>query len=199
MANKDIVNLPNLLTVSRICLTPLFLAMLLADTWYFRSLALVVFALASITDFYDGRVARARDRVSEFGRFMDPLADKILVTSALVGLVLGRLVHLWIVIPIVVRDVIITAMRVYGAYHGRQMETSRLAKWKTTAQLCAVVIILFAIGVQETLSRFEWTQSLPLQQFHLPTLSNTLMAVVLLLTLLSGFHYFFRVGYSYRS
>jgi CDP-diacylglycerol--glycerol-3-phosphate 3-phosphatidyltransferase len=199
MAIREIVNVPNLLTISRIFLTPLFLAMLFADTWYWRSMACVVFALASVTDFYDGRMARSNNRVTDFGRFMDPLADKILVTSALIALVLGRIVHYWLVLPIVVRDIIITGMRLYGVYHGRQMETSRLAKWKTFAQLLAVVIILFAIGLQEVFGRFEWDHLLPLEESLVPTLSNGLMAAVLLLTLASGFHYFIRTGYSVRS
>ena len=198
MAFKEIANVPNLLTISRIFLTPLFLALLFADTWYWRSMACVVFTLASVTDFYDGRMARSNNRVTNFGRFMDPLADKILVTSALIALVLGRIVHYWLVLPIVVRDIIITGMRLYGVYHGRQMETSRLAKWKTFVQLLAVVIILFAIGLQEVFGRFEWDHLLPLEA-TVPTLSNGLMAAVLLLTLASGFHYLIRTGYSVRS
>lgn len=199
MSRREIVNVPNLLTISRIFLTPLFLAMLFADTWYWRSMACVVFVLASVTDFYDGRMARSRNRVTEFGRFMDPLADKILVTSAMIALMLGRMVHFWLVLPIVARDIIITGMRVYGVYHGRQMETSRLAKWKTFAQLLTVVIILVAIGIQELFGRFEWEPVFPLHGSVISTLSNGLMAAVLLLTLASGFHYFLRSGYAYRS
>ena len=90
-------------------------------------------------------------------------------------------------------------MRLYGVYHGRQMETSRLAKWKTFVQLLAVVIILFAIGLQEVFGRFEWDHLLPLEESLVPTLSNGLMGAVLLLTLASGFHYFIRTGYSVRS
>ena len=77
-ASGSIVNLPNILTVSRILATPLFLAMLFAEGAHWRAAAVIVFLLASLTDLYDGRLARARDCVTEFGRFMDPLADKIL-------------------------------------------------------------------------------------------------------------------------
>ena len=129
---SEIFNLPNTLTISRICLTPLFLALMFAEDWYLRSLAVVVFAIASLTDLYDGRLARTRNAVTEFGSFMDPLADKILVTSALIALVLSRIVHFWLVIPIVVRDVLITGMRLRGAYHGHQMETSRLGQERHT-------------------------------------------------------------------
>lgn len=187
------VNLPNLLTVSRILATPLFLALLFADAWYWRSAAVVVFVAASLTDLYDGRLARARNCVTEFGRFMDPLADKILVTAALVGLVLGRIVYSWIVVPIILRDVVITLMRVRGLRQGRMMETSRLAKWKTTAQLVTVVVILVLVGLQELAGHFQWDGPLSGGAW-LPLLTNGLMAAVLLLTLLSGFHYFFRAG-----
>ena len=198
MTRRDLLNLPNVLTISRICLTPVFLLLLFEDDWYLRSMAVVVFAIASLTDLYDGRIARTRNSVTEFGRFMDPLADKILVTSALIALVVGRIVHFWLVVPIIVRDLLITGMRLRGAYHGRQMETSRLAKWKTTVQLLAVVIILLLIGLQEIVQRFNWVVPLPLDGSWMPLLTNGLMAIVLFLTLLSGLHYFLRSGTSYN-
>lgn len=194
---NQLVNLPNVLTVSRIILTVLFLGVLFADTWYWRSMAFVIFGVASLTDLYDGRLARSRSQVTSFGTFMDPLADKILVTSALVAFVLGRMVHSWLVVPIIVRDVLITAMRLYGVYHGHQMETSRLARWKTAAQLCTVVVILFVTGLQEVMGRFNYG-GLPMDGEWIPVLFNGLVATVLLLTLLSGFHYFLRSGYSYN-
>jgi CDP-diacylglycerol--glycerol-3-phosphate 3-phosphatidyltransferase len=186
------VNLPNILTVSRVFATPLFLAMLFADTPEWRAGAIVVFLLASLTDLYDGRLARARDCVTEFGRFMDPLADKVRVTSALVAFALGRIVSIWIVAPIIVRDVVITGMRMYGLYQGRMMETSRLAKWKTMAQLVAVILILLGLGLQDVAVVYEW--DLQIGPSWLPVVSNGLMAGVLLLTLMSGLHYFFRTG-----
>jgi len=198
MRNSRIANLPNLLTLCRIAATPLFVGMLLADPWYCRSLAVVVFVAASLTDFYDGRVARARREVTEFGRFMDPLADKILVTSAMVALVCGRIVHLWLVAPIVVRDVLITGMRLYGAYHGRQMETSRLAKLKTTTQFAAIVIILVLIGLQSLAGQFHWDGVLAMDDKWIQMVPNGMMAAVLLLTVVSGFHYFLRASFSYN-
>jgi CDP-diacylglycerol--glycerol-3-phosphate 3-phosphatidyltransferase len=197
MNRSEFINLPNILTISRIFLTVLFLGFLFADTWYWRSMAFVVFGLASLTDLYDGRLARSRAQVTGFGTFMDPLADKILVTSALVAFVLSRLVNSWLVVPIVMRDVLITGMRLYGVYHGRQMETSRLAKWKTTVQLVAVVVILFVTGLQEVLGEFNYDY-LPMEAAWVPVLFNSLVATVLLLTLLSGLHYFYRAGFSFN-
>jgi len=199
MTRPDFLNLPNCLTISRICLTPLFLLMLFAEPWYWRSMALVVFGLASLTDLYDGRLARSGNRVTAFGRFLDPLADKILVTSALLAFVWGRMVNFWLVVPVVVRDVLITGVRIYGLYHGRQMITSRLAKWKTAVQLASVVVILALICVQEFLDRFDWAAATPLDGEWIPLLANGLMGAVLLLTLLSGVHYLFRPGFHRES
>ena len=118
MDRRDIFNLPNGLTALRIGLTPLFLLLLFADTWYLKSLAFVVFSAASLTDFYDGKLAREGNQVTPLGRFLDPLADKILVTSALVALALDEMVNFWLVLPIVGRDILITGMRLYRAVPG---------------------------------------------------------------------------------
>ncbi|MBT4099765.1 MAG: CDP-diacylglycerol--glycerol-3-phosphate 3-phosphatidyltransferase [Gemmatimonadetes bacterium] len=192
MSGHPILNLPNLLTISRIIATPVFLLLLFADVWYYRACSVLVFSAASLTDLYDGRLARSGGRVTEFGRFMDPLADKILVTSALVALAIARIVHAWLVIPIVIRDVIITSMRMYGLYRGRMMETSTLAKWKTVVQLVTVIVILLSISVQELSLYYQWQVIIDLDAAMYPLLANGLMAVVLLLTVLTGFHYLFR-------
>lgn len=188
----QVLNLPNLLTLSRIVATPLFLAMLLADDVRWHGASVVVFLLASLTDLYDGRLARTRDCVTQFGRFMDPLADKILVTSALVAFVIIDVVNGWIVLPIVVRDVVITGMRLYGLYQGRMMETSILAKWKTTVQLAAVILILVLLATADLTAHYSGSAALA--EASLLLVSNVLMAVVLLLTLATGFHYFLRTG-----
>ena len=199
MSKPEFLNLPNCLTISRICLTPLFLMMLLSEPWYWRSMALVVFGIASLTDFYDGRLARAGNRVTALGRFLDPLADKILVTSALIAFVWGRMVNFWLVAPVVVRDVLITGVRFYGLYHGRQMVTSRLAKWKTAVQLISIVVILSLTSAQEFLDRFGQESALPLEGQWVPFLTNGLMGAVLFLTLLSGVHYLFRPHFYRKS
>ena len=192
MNYRALINWPNVLTATRIGLTPLFVFMLLAEAWYWRSLAFVVFGAASLTDFYDGKLARSGNRETSVGKFLDPLADKILVTSALLALVFGQMVSIWLVVPIVVRDVLITGLRLYGIYHGRQMITSRLAKWKTAVQLFTVVFLLFVIGLQEILARFHHEDIFPFDEVEFQLLANGLMSAVLLLTLLSGFHYLVR-------
>lgn len=198
MKKREILNLPNCLTALRIGLTPLFLFMLFADIWYWKSLAFVVFGVASLTDFYDGKLAREGDQITSLGRFLDPLADKILVTSALIAFVFHRVVSMWLVVPIVARDVLITGMRLYGLAQGRQMVTTRLAKWKTAVQLFAVIVLLFIIGLQEAVVRFSKDGTFFLDSAEVQMLANGLMAVVLLLTLLSGFHYVFRASFRYK-
>ena len=198
MDRCDIFNLPNCLTVLRIGLTPLFLLLLFADTWYWRSLAFVVFSLASLTDFYDGKLAREGNQVTSLGRFLDPLADKILVSSALIALAVDKMVNFWLVLPIIGRDIVITGMRLYGVSRGRQMVTSRLAKWKTAVQLITVLFVLFAIGLEEAVGRFAVDSSFLIDDRLIQMLADSLLVLVLLLTLLSGFHYLFRVTFSYK-
>ena len=198
MDRREIFNLPNCLTALRIALTPIFLLLLFADTWYWKSLAFVVFSAASLTDLYDGKLARAGNQETPLGRFLDPLADKILVTSALVALALNKMVNFWIVLPIVGRDILITGIRLYGLSRGKQMVTTRLAKWKTVAQLITVLFILLVIGVEETIERFAANSSFFLDDQLIQLLANVLLAGVLLLTMLSGFHYLFRATFSYK-
>ena len=193
---RDVFNLPNFLTALRIGLTPVFLLLLFADIWYWKSLAFVVFSAASLTDFYDGKLAREGNQETALGRFLDPLADKILVTSALIALALNRMVNLWLVVPIVGRDILITGMRLYGISRGRQMQTSRLAKWKTAVQLFTVLFILFIIGLEETVGRFAESENFFFDERLIQILANALLAGVLFLTLLSGFHYLFRATFS---
>jgi CDP-diacylglycerol--glycerol-3-phosphate 3-phosphatidyltransferase len=193
MNRHEILNLPNCLTFSRIVLTPVFLLLLFADAWYWKSMAFVVFSIASLTDFYDGKLAREGDQETSIGRFLDPLADKFLVTSALVAFVFDRLVSFWLVVPIVTRDVIITIMRIYGLYRGRQMITSRFAKWKTAVQLFAVIFLLLLIGIQQVTEHFL-DMGVVVEGAIIKMLANGLMGAVLVLTVLSGLHYVFRAS-----
>ncbi|MDP6040042.1 MAG: CDP-alcohol phosphatidyltransferase family protein, partial [Candidatus Latescibacteria bacterium] len=106
--------IPNVLTVLRLVLTPVFLVLIFADNWYCKILALLVFTVASLTDFYDGKIARRDGTITSFGRFMDPLADKLLVSSALIAFVILGMVEAWLVGAMLVRDVVITSLRIYA-------------------------------------------------------------------------------------
>lgn len=140
-------NLPNLLTLSRIIVIPvIFLSVYIAAKWW-ALLAAVLFIIASITDYFDGYFARARGQVSAFGRLLDPIADKLLVTSALVVLMAkpDMLVSRLSLIPIIVilcRELLVSGLREFLREVNVGMPVTRLAKWKTGFQMTALSMML---------------------------------------------------------
>lgn len=142
------LHLPNIITFSRIALSPLFLWLVLAGTPIAVYSAFVVFVIAAITDYMDGYYARRLNVVSRFGNFMDPLADKILTTAAFVGFALQNRVEWWMVWVVIVRDALMTLMRLYGDIVQMPVKTSWSAKVKTTVQMIYIIAILL-LGVCE--------------------------------------------------
>lgn len=142
------MNLPNKLTVMRVILIPFFVAALLYDngsSQTMRIVANVIFIVASLTDLFDGKIARKYNLVTNFGKFMDPLADKLLVCSALICLIqLGQL-PAWVVIIIISREFIISGFRLVAADNGIVIAASYWGKFKTTFQMIAVILIIFNI------------------------------------------------------
>ena len=142
------MNLPNKLTIIRVCLIPFFVAALLFDhgnNYTMRIVANVLFIVASLTDLFDGKIARKYNLVTNFGKFMDPLADKLLVCSALICLIeLGQL-PAWIVIIIISREFIISGFRLVAADNGVVIAASYWGKFKTTFQMAAVILMIFNI------------------------------------------------------
>ena len=136
------MTVPNILTVFRIFLTPFFVYCLFADINNAYLFALLIFIVASITDAYDGYYARKYDVVTESGKFLDPLADKILVSSAFISFAVLGLIELWMVGLIIFRDIFITALRMIMKRNNRTLVTSNIAKSKTTAQLTLIIFIL---------------------------------------------------------
>lgn len=134
--------IPNILSFLRIALTPLFLYFLFSSMPHGKIIALIIFVSASITDIFDGKIARKHGAVSKLGTFLDPLADKFLVLSAFVSFWITGEVRLWMLILIAFRDVFITALRITMQYNGITMITSRLGKWKTGIQITVIIIIL---------------------------------------------------------
>src|SRR5688572_6734775 len=128
------MGLPNQLTVLRMALTPLVVYCLTRESLAFRYLALVVFLFASLTDWYDGYAARKLGRVTQWGKFLDPLADKILVITTFAVFVSLGLVKAWMVVVIAVRDILMMALRLYGEWKRQPVVTSTTAKWKTAGQ-----------------------------------------------------------------
>ncbi|TVR97865.1 MAG: CDP-diacylglycerol--glycerol-3-phosphate 3-phosphatidyltransferase [Rhodospirillales bacterium] len=134
-------NLPNLLTVSRVLATPVVCVLLMLQTPWGSWLALLVFVLAGITDFLDGYLARAWSQQSSFGRFLDPIADKLLVASVLLVLVgIDRLqgVHILPAAVILWREILVSGLREHLAQLNVGVPVTRLAKWKTTLQMVAI-------------------------------------------------------------
>jgi len=141
------MTLPNLLTLFRIFLTPVFIVCLFEDFNGAQLWALIIFIFASITDAYDGYYARKNDMVTDTGRFLDPLADKILVSSAFISFAIMGLIDFWMVGLIIFRDLFVTALRLIMASNGFTMMTSNIAKSKTTLQIIMIIFTLIFLSI----------------------------------------------------
>ena len=141
------MNLPNKLTIFRVILIPFFVVFLLAP--YFEGfgnyIALAIFIVASITDFLDGKIARKYNLVTNFGKFMDPLADKLLVCSALICLISLSRISAWVVIIIIAREFIISGFRLIAADNGVVIAASYWGKFKTASQMITVILLVLNI------------------------------------------------------
>lgn len=139
------MNLPNKLTILRVIMIPFFVYFLLFEgggNYTYRMIALALFIIASLTDLLDGKIARKYNLVTNFGKFMDPLADKLLVCSALIGLIeLGQL-PAWMVIIIISREFIISGFRLVASDSGVVIAASYWGKFKTTFQMIAVILLI---------------------------------------------------------
>ncbi len=155
------MNLPNKLTILRIVLVPFFVAVLLSNCFgdATRWVALAIFIIASLTDLLDGKIARKYGLITNFGKFMDPLADKMLVCSALICLVeLGK-IYSWMVIIIVVRDFVISGFRLVAAESGKVIAANSWGKFKTASQMVMICLLIADIqyGFFPVLSEaFKW-------------------------------------------
>ena len=142
------MNLPNKLTVLRVIMVPFFVLFMLTDLggeagkW----IALVIFCLASLTDMLDGKIARARNLVTNFGKFMDPLADKLLVCSAMICLIPTGQLSAWIVIVIIAREFIISGFRLVASDSGIVIAASYWGKFKTVSQMLMVIVLIADLG-----------------------------------------------------
>jgi cardiolipin synthase (CMP-forming) len=145
--------IPNLLSISRIVLIPLFVYLLFIPTAEAKIWSLVVFAIASLTDLLDGWSARKFNQESELGQFLDPLADKFLVISALIAIVAldpyFEIFDIWMIFIILGRDVLITVMRYLAIKKGTTLKTSRFGKVKTAFQMISIVLIIMIYIVKK--------------------------------------------------
>jgi CDP-diacylglycerol--glycerol-3-phosphate 3-phosphatidyltransferase len=138
----ELLNAPNLMTLGRIALIPVFLYLLSYESRRNSFLAAAVYAVCALTDWFDGWLARISNKVTTLGKFLDPLADKVIVVSALVMLVrLGR-VPVWVVVVIITREFLISGVRTIAATEGLVIPASQGGKWKTSLQLCGVICLM---------------------------------------------------------
>ena len=181
------MNLPNFLTLSRIILAFVLVLFLEERSLMGNIGATIVFAIASLTDFYDGHLARTKGLISDFGKIMDPVADKILLLSALAVLAHIGMIALWIFIVIAIREVIVTISRFLAISQGRVLAAESAGKIKTVVQIIAVsTILLFLIAQRSEYCSFWFT---PIQKIW-ENVNYMLMLAAVILTVYSGIEYF---------
>ena len=182
------MNLPNKLTLSRVIMVPFFVAFLLMvpKYTYFKWIALGIFIIASLTDLLDGYLARKLHLVTNFGKFMDPLADKLLVCSALIGLSSLDVIPAWITIIIIAREFIISGFRLIAAEKGTVIAASMWGKWKTTFQMVMICVQMIVMDYYLALQS-EVVVEIGLSAFYsvMVIIGNVTMYIALILTVVS--------------
>lgn len=185
------MNLPNQLTISRLFITVGFVTVLSVE-WPFRyTLALVLFVIASITDWADGEIARRRNIITDFGKLMDPLADKIMMAAAFVLLISADALPAWAVVAIISREFLITGLRMLAASKGVVLPAEKLGKHKTIWQIVTIIFFLLLLAAKELAAaglgdtRLWWHMAWNIG-------GKALLALTLILTLYSGLGYLWK-------
>lgn len=168
------MNLANKITIARILLVPIFMFFLLTNIPYGVTIAALIFIIAALTDSLDGYIARSRNQITKLGKFMDPLADKLLVTAALVSLVQMDRLPAWVTVIIISREIIVSVFRAVAASEGIVIAASPWGKAKTVSQIVAILALLF--------------NNFPFSLLNMPFDSIAVWAAVIL-TVISGFDY----------
>lgn len=180
------MNTPNKLTLIRVVLAPVFLFVVLGEYFPHRFLiAGIIFGLASLTDALDGRIARKYNEITDFGKFLDPLADKMLVTAALIAFVELEFINTWIAMIIITREFLVTSLRLVAAGSGKVIAASNWGKAKTISQVIAILLILALKEFTELAGALGFS----LSENILYIINNTgrfVMWVAAILTVVSG-------------
>src|SRR5437016_2072718 len=184
------MNWANRLTLSRLLLTIIFVAALNSSWQYGRTLALVVCLIAGVSDFVDGEIARRDGFVTDFGKLMDPLVDKILVAAAFISLVPLKAVPAWAATTVVARDFLITGLRMMASAEGRILPAERLGKHKTSWQIITVIFFLGLLSIAE-LRYANATSTWWLRAWH--EAGPILVWITVALTIYSG------IGFAWRN
>ena len=185
---QSYLTIPNQLTALRILLVPVFVLLLLQVDPYMKLLGVIVFAVASLTDIYDGYHARKYGVITRLGAFLDPLADKFLITAAFLLYVWMGYLVLWMVVLVIVRDVVVTALRVYAEYMDRPVVTSVEAKYKTLVQNIFVYLIMLLILLKESVFSGKEV-ALMINRFLLSDTLDYIMLGVTIFTVYTGISY----------
>lgn len=175
------MNLPNKLTLLRVILVPFFLLFLLVDQIPLHGLwALVIFAAASVTDALDGHIARSRGLITDFGKFLDPVADKVLVFAALIAFVELGLASSAAVVIMMAREFLVSSMRMVAASKGRVIAAGKSGKVKTAVTMVSIVAILLLMALGDLVTGMT---------VSLPAISNVLIWLCGVITVYSGVEY----------
>ena len=186
------MNLPNRLTVSRMVLTLLFLVAIFSRWPFSETVALFIFGAASLTDYYDGKIARRDKTITDFGILMDPLADKILICSAFIAFVGRGVMPAWMVVVIVARELAITGLRLLAASKHLVLAAENYGKHKTISQIVAILAILLALSYPQW---GQWAKIL--FDPWLPLVEWLSKGVAVSLTFISGLLYLWRNRHLY--
>lgn len=185
------MNLANKLTIFRIFLIPLFiLLMYFPNIPHWALWSLFIFALASFTDHLDGRIARSQNLITNFGIFLDPFADKLLVITAIVLLVEKAYAPAWVAIIIIAREFAVSGLRTISAKEGHVIAASNLGKLKTVSQMLAILFLLLKLAINTDPMLASWRTSLPSGLIN--ALPNVVLYLAALMTLYSGVDYFIK-------
>jgi len=181
------MNIANRLTLLRIVLTFVFMFFLLCQGLWAKVVSLAIFIFAALSDFLDGRIAHKKNMVTDFGKLMDPIADKILVLAAFTAFVQMQLIEAWMFVIIVSREILITSLRLFALNKGKVLSAAKAGKHKTVSQMAVIFYILGFIVLKEImLAFFTWN---PAWERFFRNSVYVLMIFTVGLTLYSGLYY----------
>lgn len=182
------MNLPNRLTVTRLAITLVFVAVLSFDFPFHHTIAFVLFTIATITDYYDGEIARRQNLITDFGILMDPLVDKIMTAAAFIALIPRGVMPAWVAIIVISREFLITGLRLLAVNKGVVLPSENLGKHKTSWQIATVLYFLLYLSVQEFTGALE-RLGIAWLEITMRWLGYGVIAVTVTLTLGSGLRY----------
>lgn len=185
------VNLPNKLTIIRIILAPLFLVLLMVEFPFHHLIAGLVFGAAALTDMLDGKIARKHGLITNLGKFLDPLADKMLTTAAFLGFLATGHLDVWAIMIILTREFMVTSVRLVAAGDGTVIAASIWGKVKTVTQFTAILFLLASLEFASWQQTLLAGAGLPDAVFTVPLLIGRILVwVSVVFTVISGVQYF---------